>query len=202
MQEIFKPIKDYEELYQVSNTGKVVRITTNKELKHDISKAGYHRVTLCKDGATKRFLVHRLVAAEFITNDENKPDINHIDNNPSNNYVDNLEWCTKSENMQHSRKQGRQDEVDTLRVTERAKLNKAATDSKYTSLIGENLHGRILISYERKLVASRERVIGLFECACCGSHMHAEMDKAVRDVSREKPNYCRSCALKNKNLKI
>ena len=43
-------------------------------------------------------LVHRLVAAAFIPNPDNKPEIDHIDTNRSNNTVSNLRWCTKQEN--------------------------------------------------------------------------------------------------------
>lgn len=48
---------------------------------------------LCKNGKTKRFSVHRLVAQAFIPNPNNLPIINHKDENPSKNIVDNLEWC-------------------------------------------------------------------------------------------------------------
>lgn len=122
--EIFKPITDYENLYEISNTGIIKaldRFITDKKgktkfypgkiLKFDTSKNNvteYKRVTLSKNGKTSRVFVHRLVAQEFIPNPHNKPFVNHIDNNGSNNHVNNLEWCTHSENMQHSQKQGRQ----------------------------------------------------------------------------------------------
>lgn len=56
-----------------------------------------------KDGKCKYFLVHRLVAQAFITNDDStKNCINHLDVNPKNNHVDNLEWCTRAENNKHA----------------------------------------------------------------------------------------------------
>ena len=63
---------------------------------------GYLYVNLCKGGKPKNFFVHRLVALCFIPNPENKPEINHIDGHPLNNHVSNLEWCTRSENVQHA----------------------------------------------------------------------------------------------------
>ena len=50
--------------------------------------------------------LHRLIAATFIPNPENKPYVNHIDGNKQNNAVTNLEWVTQSENMQHAIKTG------------------------------------------------------------------------------------------------
>ena len=74
---IWKNIQNYEDLYQISSTGLVKSlerkiIIYNKEvllkekiLKQDDTK-GYKRVTLSKNGKTKRFLVHRLVATHFL----------------------------------------------------------------------------------------------------------------------------------------
>ena len=118
--EIWKNINNYENLYQVSNKGRVKRkeckvkysngiMATHKErlLKFDKSKKNnrgqfYLRVTLSKNNKQKRFQLHRLVAEHFINNSENKKCVNHIDGNPENNNVSNLEWATHSENERHS----------------------------------------------------------------------------------------------------
>lgn len=109
MQEIWKDIKDYEGLYQVSNFGNVKslpRKTNNQYNKGIIMKQmiyrGYSKVQLNKNGKIKWFAVHRLVAQAFLPNLDNKPQVNHIDGNKLNNNLSNLEWVTGSENQLHS----------------------------------------------------------------------------------------------------
>jgi hypothetical protein len=64
----------------------------------------YLRVALSYKGKVQRISVHRLVASVFIPNPGNKPCVNHIDGNAENNCIENLEWCTYSENENHSYK--------------------------------------------------------------------------------------------------
>lgn len=110
--EIWEPIKGYENLYEVSNLGRVKSLNYGRTRKEQVLKPvknnkGYLLVDLCKNRKIKRFLIHRLVAQTFIPNPENKPHINHIDCNPKNNNVNNLEWCTPKENVQYAFKLGR-----------------------------------------------------------------------------------------------
>lgn len=111
--EIWKPIKDYEGLYEVSSYGNVRKVGNNKTCKQkSISKradvGGYYQVGLYKKGVRKFLRVNRLVAIAFIANKHNKPEVNHIDGNRTNNHFENLEWCTRSENAKHTyRKLGR-----------------------------------------------------------------------------------------------
>lgn len=107
MIEIWKDIKDYEGLYQISNTGKVKSIRYNKEIirKPCLSK-GYKMVKLHKNGVYRPVTIHKLVAKYFIPNPVNKPQINHIDGVKENNIYTNLEWCTGSENLIHAYKIG------------------------------------------------------------------------------------------------
>lgn len=99
--EIWKDIEGYEGLYQVSNLGRVKRITTNRILKSSKHVSGYLMVNLSKNSVTSHQRIHRLVAQAFIPNPENKHDINHIDENKTNNHVSNLEWVTAQENSNH-----------------------------------------------------------------------------------------------------
>lgn len=102
--EVWKDIQNYENLYQVSNLGNVRSIrngkVANKTLKKH--KHGYLHVELFKNGKSKMFLVHRLVAIAFIENPHNYKTINHKDECRTNNNVLNLEWCTQSYNMKYS----------------------------------------------------------------------------------------------------
>ena len=75
-------------------------------LKPTARKDGYLRVSLCKGGIKKSYLLHKLVAETFIDNSGNKAQINHIDGNKFNNTTKNLEYCTQSENIKHAYKNG------------------------------------------------------------------------------------------------
>lgn len=110
MQEIWKDVKGYEGLYQVSNLGNVKsksRVVNNRKIigkiltPADTSK-GYLGVSLYKNGSKKTASIHKLVAIAFIPKVKNKPQINHKDGDKHNNKVDNLEWCNGSENLKHA----------------------------------------------------------------------------------------------------
>lgn len=116
--EIWKPVVGYEGLYVVSNTGRVKalerhvvcrnqvttfdRVYPEQEMAYRMLCHNYVQVILYKNGKRKGHLVHRLVAAAFIPNPNNKPEVNHKDRNPLNNCVENLEWVTRLENMHHA----------------------------------------------------------------------------------------------------
>lgn len=104
--EIWKDVKDYEGLYQVSNYGNVKRIKDNYIFKQNKNSRGYRIITFTKNKKEKSVSVHRIVAETFISNPNNLSQINHIDGDKMNNKVDNLEWCTQSENMKHAYKTG------------------------------------------------------------------------------------------------
>lgn len=100
--EIWKDIKGYEGIYQVSNLGRVYNSKYHRFLSTPTNrKKKYVDVALNKNGVAKSYKVHRLVADAFIPNPNNLPFVNHKDENPSNNCVDNLEWCTNEYNLKY-----------------------------------------------------------------------------------------------------
>lgn len=103
--EQWRDVVGYEGRYQVSNLGRVMTLgtgTTHKQkrlLNFTTSHGRYYIVTLTKDGISKSYSVHRLVALSFIPNNEpSKDQIDHIDGDSFNNAADNLRWCTAKEN--------------------------------------------------------------------------------------------------------
>jgi len=123
-EEIWKDVENikdinYEGLYQVSTFGRVkglervvkhsrggVQTIPERILALQISKNGYVRVELNKDGKGIKYLVHRLIAQTFISNPDNKPCINHISGVKTDNSVRNLEFCFHIENTNHAFKTG------------------------------------------------------------------------------------------------
>lgn len=114
--EIWKDIKGYEGLYQVSNLGKVRSMNfLKKKIVHELRlhehRNGYISAMTQVKSVQKRLSVHRLVALHFIPNPENLPDVNHKDFNKQNNHFDNLEWNTKKQNIRHAWANGRMPKV-------------------------------------------------------------------------------------------
>lgn len=112
-EEIWRPIKTFEGLYEVSNRGRV-RSVDRWVIYKDGSKhfwkgqilkprqnetTGYLQVNLCRDGKQRTFRIHRLVAEAWLDNPMGKPEVNHLDEDKTNNDVYNLEWSTAKENI-------------------------------------------------------------------------------------------------------
>ena len=139
--EIWKDVKDYEGLYQVSNLGRVKRLEwkrfslgkwqtiKEKVLKQTIGTTGYWHISLNKNGSHNTYKVHRLVARAFIPNPDNLPCINHKDNNPLNNKVENLEWCTYKYNNNYK---------DHNKKLSQSRLGKKASDETRQKLRDSN----------------------------------------------------------------
>ena len=114
--EIWKDIKGYEGLYQVSNLGRVkslarkvcnhpsgtTRRVPEKILTPTDNGNGYKIIGLRSRQNRKSKYVHRLVAEHFLENPLGKGYVNHLDYDKSNNAASNLEWCTVLENVAHS----------------------------------------------------------------------------------------------------
>jgi len=119
MKEIWKAVKDYEGIYEISNIGRIRgldRFIVYKDgrlfkkrqeyLSPTISTKGYYYVNLSHQGKVKSFRIHQLVISHFVSKPFNKPQTNHKDGNKLNNKAQNLEWVTNSENQIHAVKLG------------------------------------------------------------------------------------------------
>jgi hypothetical protein len=115
--EVWKDITGYEGLYQVSNLSRIKSLTKivdkgkwgivifpEKILKPILRyKKGYLCVNLYKNKKCKMKQIHRLMGIEFISNPDNKLQINHKDGVKKNIKLNNLEWNTPKENAIHCR---------------------------------------------------------------------------------------------------
>lgn len=103
MKELWKPVPDYEGLYEVSNYGRVKNSLTGQIMTGTINSYGYRVYRLSKGQNRKDFKGHRMVALAFLPTIPGKNDVNHKDGDKLNNSVDNLEWVTRRENNYHAR---------------------------------------------------------------------------------------------------
>lgn len=116
--EQWKPIKNFEGLYEVSNMGRfrsvykykntIVRSGASaiipvrpKLLYLNKAHSGYYHVVLHKNAKRYEYTAHRLVALHFCEGYKHGYVVNHKDEDKSNNKADNLEWCTQLYNQRY-----------------------------------------------------------------------------------------------------
>ncbi|MFP7414368.1 NUMOD4 domain-containing protein [Priestia filamentosa] len=116
MNEIWKPVKGYEDLYEISHLGRIkslerrlydskgnfLRVQPEIIRTNETKSKRYKQFHLSRNNKRKNVYIHRLVAEHFIDNPFNKPHVNHIDGNKTNNHYTNLEWVTLKENTIHA----------------------------------------------------------------------------------------------------
>lgn len=176
--EEWKDIKDFENLYQVSNYGRVKRLGywrdylgnnqfTTFKCKYYIQEHilrvkidRYSQIQLYKSPKESKYcLVHQLVAEAFIPNPENKPVVDHKNNNTHDNKVDNLQWATHKENADYSWERGRKKQY--------------GVEHHASKLIGQyDLNGNLLNTYYGSGEASRATGIrdAMIREACRGGY--------------------------------
>lgn len=103
MKEIWKNVKGYEGLYEVSNLGRVKRVESSiirndgvkVNIKSKIMKltnSEYSQLSLSKNGKNKTHNVAHLVATAFIENPDNLRYVHNINEDETDNRVENLFW--------------------------------------------------------------------------------------------------------------
>lgn len=154
--EIWVDINGYENLYAVSNYGRILsnsrRRTKGGLLSPQMSKSGYYMQMLYKNGKAKLHRINRLVAENFIENPNKLSQVNHLDGNKLNNNVKNLEWCTQSENQLHAYRLGLQ------KVTEKQKqvARKFCIENKSKKVAQYDTDNNLINKYNSISEASRE----------------------------------------------
>jgi len=146
--EIWKDIKGYEGVYQVSNYGNVRSLKKwdlNKRafidattfIKPTDNGNGYDIVGLRIIAKRKNFYVHRLVAETFLDNPMGLKYVNHKDYDKKNNCVDNLEWCTQKDNIAHSLIHMRKPKNTKSKVTNEKGIYYRASKNHYRVVINK-----------------------------------------------------------------
>lgn len=152
--EIWKDVKGFENIYQISNKGRVKRLPREdryirkdtgkscirrvgeKILKPSLSnKDGYAQINLVHKENIRYFSIHRLVAEAFIPNPDSLPQVNHIDGIRDHNDVSNLEWCTCQANVQDQiARSGRASAIAAIRKAQGRKVYCIETRRTFESI--------------------------------------------------------------------
>ena len=134
--ETWKPVVGFENLYEVSDLGRVRSVDRfipgrwktgqnrkGRVLSLESHYGGYKQVQLCREGTITRKLVHRLVLEAFVGPCPLGLEACHDDDDPANNRLTNLRWDTRSANnrdkLNRSRQTGQKltwDNVRDIRV--------------------------------------------------------------------------------------
>lgn len=158
MKEIWKPVTNWETLYEVSNTGKVASLggrrggsKQRREIKARKKRDGYLMFRASKDGKQYELNLHRVVAQVFIPNPKNKKEVNHKNGIKDDNRVSNLEWVTPKENQQHAIKMRGQWRKGNLKSSiNRFGLMQGITSTKEGKKEYMRLYNKIYIRKDRK----------------------------------------------------
>ena len=154
LNEIWKPIKGYEGLYEVSNFGRIKSLKRNIILKSYKDGRGYLCVRLYKYNSSIQYKVHRLVAEVFIDNPNNYKEVNHKDENKTNNRVENLEWCDRKYNCNYG--------------TRNERMSKSKINGKRSKIVIQyNLDGTFVREWPSAMECERNGYNNICISLCC-----------------------------------
>lgn len=105
--ERWKPFPDFPN-YLISNLGRIQNVRGHLiNIKTREKDNGYPQIRLYKNGIAYYRDIHPIVLKSFIgPASSEKEECNHKDGNKRNNQAWNLEWATRSQNMQHAVRTG------------------------------------------------------------------------------------------------
>jgi hypothetical protein len=179
------PIKNFEN-YLIGEAGEVFSIRKNRLLKPSLNENGYLYTALWRDNRSSSRTVHRLVAEAYVPNPNNKPVVNHIDANRANPHKDNLEWCTQSENVQHSYNIGNKSQIKNFSVREYEWLLKQVIqENRYMTHIAKDLS----VGLSRLTINMRDhaKVFGISEAYETALKMHKRERNIDANENKRRP---------------
>lgn len=158
---MIKPVRGFPE-YKVSTNGDVIGKRGKVMIGH-IDRCGYREVIFSYKSQPKHMLAHRLILSTFKPiGGMEKLDVNHKNGDKLDNRLENLEWCTRSENIKHSYKNGLQKVVTnphgTFKVLSDEQLEKIY--ALHTQGFSDKDIAKI-VGCSRELIGRKIRKVGL-----------------------------------------
>lgn len=135
MKEVWKDVKGFEGLYEVSSLGRIRTIPHNTltktgkiypvrrtVLKPSRDGGGYLFVVLRKDGKSYNMKIHRAVANVFCEKPSREcKAVNHMDEDIENNCCNNLEWVTNAYNLNYGHRRTKETETRGTKIAQYTK---------------------------------------------------------------------------------
>ena len=161
MKELWKPFR--HGYYEVSNLGRVRRVSTGRILKQCPDKDGYLYVNTSYHGEEKTYVIHRLVARKFLSSYPLNKEVHHKDENKTNNHWDNLEYKTHVKHISYHTRHGAYINNRVPRCDKRGELNGRAKLSiqdviKIRKLFASGRYHKYSRTLARKFDVSKEMI--------------------------------------------